>query len=59
MQEEYKKMQMKNQAKEFAYAIGDSSDNDIGTELEKLNKLKETGVISDEEFQAGKKKLLD
>ena len=59
MQEEYKKMQMKNQAKEFAYAIGDSSDNDIGTELEKLNKSKETGVISDEEFQAGKKKLLD
>ncbi|MFA5012622.1 MAG: PH domain-containing protein [Ignavibacteria bacterium] len=59
MQEEYKKMQMKNQAKEFANAIGNSSDNDIGTELEKLNQLKEKGVITEEEFQAGKKKLLE
>jgi len=59
MQEEYKKMQMKHQAKEFANAIGNSSDNDIGTELEKLSQLKEKGVISEEEFQAGKKKLLE
>ncbi len=58
MQEEYKKMQMKNQAKEFADAIGNSSDNDVGTELEKLNQLKEKGVITEEEFLAGKKKLL-
>lgn len=59
MQEEYKKMHMKNQAKEFADAIGNSSDNDIGTELEKLNQLKEKGVITEEEFLAGKKKLLE
>ncbi len=58
MQEEYKKTQMKRQAKEFADAIGSSNDNDIGTELEKLNQLKEKGAISEEEFQAGKKKLL-
>ncbi len=58
MQEEYKKMQMKNQAKEFADAIGNSSDNDVGTEIEKLNQLKEKGVITEEEFLAGKKKLL-
>ncbi len=59
MQEEYKKIQMKHQAKEFADAIGNANDNDIGTELEKLNQLKEKGVITDEEFQTGKKKLLE
>jgi uncharacterized membrane protein YdbT with pleckstrin-like domain len=59
MQEEYKKIQMKRQAKEFADAIGNANDNDIGTELEKLNQLKEKGVITEEEFQAGKKKLLE
>ena len=58
MQEEYKKMQMKRQAKEFADAIGTANDNDIGTELEKLNQLKEKGIITNEEFEAGKKKLL-
>jgi uncharacterized membrane protein YdbT with pleckstrin-like domain len=59
MQEEYKKIQMKRQAKEFADAIGNSSDNDIGTELEKLNQLREKGAITEEEYQAGKKKLLE
>ncbi|MFZ4592258.1 MAG: PH domain-containing protein [Ignavibacteria bacterium] len=59
MQEEYKKMQMKRQAKEFADAIGTANDNDIGTELEKLNQLKDKGVITEEEFLAGKKKLLE
>lgn len=59
MQEEYKKIQMRNQAKEFANAIGNSNDNDIGTELEKLNQLKEKGAITEEEFKAGKKKLLE
>ncbi len=59
MQEEYKKMQMKNQAMEFAAAVGNANDNDIGTELEKLNQLKEKGIITDEEFRAGKKKLLE
>jgi len=59
MQEEYKKIQMKRQAKEFADAIGNANDNDIGTELEKLNQLKEKGVITEEEFKAGKKKLLE
>lgn len=59
MQEEYKKTQMKRQAKEFADAIGNSSDNDVGTELEKLNQLREKGVITEEEFLAGKKKLLE
>ncbi|MFA7361333.1 MAG: SHOCT domain-containing protein [Candidatus Kapaibacterium sp.] len=38
--------------------MGNSTDNDIGTELEKLNQLKEKGVITEEEFRAGKKKLL-
>lgn len=59
MQEEYKKIQMKRQAKEFADAIGTANDNDIGTELEKLNQLKDKGVITEEEFLAGKKKLLE
>lgn len=59
MQEEYKTTQMKKQAKEFADAIGNANDNDIGTELEKLNQLREKGVISEEEFHAGKKKLLE
>jgi uncharacterized membrane protein YdbT with pleckstrin-like domain len=59
MQEEYKKIQMKRQAKEFADAIGTANDNDIGTELEKLNQLKVKGVITEEEFLAGKKKLLE
>lgn len=58
MQEEYKKIQMKRQAKEFADAIGTANDNDIGSELEKLNQLREKGVITEEEFISGKKKLL-
>ncbi len=59
MQEEYKTSQMKKQAKEFADAIGNVNDNDIGTEIEKLNQLREKGVITEEEFLAGKKKLLE
>ena len=63
MQEEYKRSQILSQAKEFASAISSGSQkqskNDIATELEKLFELKQKGVISEEESNLGKKKILE
>jgi len=62
MQEEYKRIQIKSQAQELANAISKSSQKqsktDIATEIEKLYNLKEKGIISEEEFNVGKKKIL-
>jgi hypothetical protein len=59
MQVEYKSIQIKRQVKEYANAIGAANDNDLGTKIEKLNEHREMGVITEEEFRSGKKKLLD
>jgi uncharacterized membrane protein YdbT with pleckstrin-like domain len=63
MQEEYKKSQIISQAQELAKAISSGSQrqskSDIATELEKLFELKQKGVISEEEFNQGKKKILE
>ena len=60
MQEEYKRSQIFSQAKEFASAISQKpSRSDIATELEKLYDLKQKGILSEEEFNIGKKKILE
>lgn len=63
MQEEYKRSQILSQAKEFASAISSGSQkqsrSDIAAELEKLFELKQKGIISEEEFNIGKKKILE
>lgn len=63
MQEEYKRSQILSQAKEFASAISSGSQKqtgrDIAAELEKLYELKQKGVLSEEEFNLGKKKILE
>jgi uncharacterized membrane protein YdbT with pleckstrin-like domain len=63
MQEEYKKSQILSQAKEFASAISSGSQkqtrSDMAAELEKLFELKQKGIISEEEFNTGKKKILE
>jgi uncharacterized membrane protein YdbT with pleckstrin-like domain len=63
MQEEYKRSQILSQAKEFASAISSGSPkqskNDIAAELEKLYELKQKGILSEEEFNLGKKKILE
>jgi uncharacterized membrane protein YdbT with pleckstrin-like domain len=63
MQEEYKRSQILSQAKEFASAISSGSQKqsgrNISAELEKLYELKQKGIISEEEFNIGKKKILE
>jgi len=60
MQEEYKNSQILNQARELARAISTTprDQSDVASELEKLHVLRQQGVISDEEFNAAKKKML-
>jgi uncharacterized membrane protein YdbT with pleckstrin-like domain len=63
MQEEYKRSQILSQAKEYASAISSGSQkqtsSDIAAQLEKLFELKQKGIISEEEFNIGKKKILE
>lgn len=63
MQEEYKRSQILSQTKEFSSAISSGSQkqsrSDIATELEKLYELKQKGILSEEEFNMGKKKILE
>ena len=62
MQEAYKKSQILSQAQELARAISTGppiqSKSDISAELERLFELKQKGILSEEEFTAGKKKIL-
>ena len=62
MQEEYKKFQISSQAKELAKAISSGSQNqnrnDFTAELGRLFELRQKGILSEEEFNAGKKKIL-
>ena len=63
MQEEYKKSQILNQAQELAKAISTGtqkqSKTDIAFELEKLFELKQKGILTEEEYNARKKKILE
>lgn len=62
MQEAYKQQQIKNQATELASAIvagQKSSTADVASELEKLYELKQKGILTEEEYNAGKTKILN
>ncbi|HEY5122824.1 MAG TPA: PH domain-containing protein, partial [Ignavibacteria bacterium] len=62
MQEEYKKYQTRRQAEEFADAMADERKEqsiDIAAEIEKLHELKQKGIITEEEFNKRKEKLLN
>jgi len=62
MQEEYKGFQIRKQASELANAIAAErvkTKTDVPAELEKLFDLKQRGIITEEEFAARKRKLLD
>lgn len=62
MQEEYKQHQIKKQANELANAIVEGQQNnktDVATELEKLYELKLKGILTDEEYNNRKTKILN
>lgn len=62
MQEEYKGLQIKMQASEMATAMAtgqQAGKTDVPAELERLFELKQRGIITDEEFNARKTKLLN
>jgi uncharacterized membrane protein YdbT with pleckstrin-like domain len=63
MQEDYKSLQSRRQAKEMAESLGAHlgkvSSGGIGTELEKLAELRAKGILTEEEFQMAKSKLLN
>jgi uncharacterized membrane protein YdbT with pleckstrin-like domain len=63
MQEEYKKSQIIAQAQELAKAISSGtrqqSKSDVATEIEKLFELKQKGILTEAEFIARKKKILE
>ncbi len=62
MQEEYKLYQIKKQAIEFANVMSSGQQNnktDIATELEKLYELKQKGILTDEEYNNRKTKILN
>jgi uncharacterized membrane protein YdbT with pleckstrin-like domain len=63
MQEDYKKAQIHNQAKELAKAIVSESKNsarsNAADEVEKLYDLKQRGILTEEEYNTRKKKLLE
>ena len=62
MQEDYKTLLSRRQAQEMAETLGThlgkSGGGSLGSELEKLAELRAKGILSDEEFQAAKDKLL-
>ena len=63
MQEEYKNFQILSQARELAKAMSTGaqkpSGTDVAAELEKLFKLKQRGILTEEEYSARKKKMLE
>jgi uncharacterized membrane protein YdbT with pleckstrin-like domain len=62
MQEEYKESQIKKQATELANAIAAGEKNktiNVAAELEKLYELKQKGILTEDEYSAGKKKILN
>ena len=62
MQEEYKLYQIKRQANEFANVIAAGQKNnkiDVAAELEKLYELKQKGILTEEEYNNRKIKILN
>ena len=63
MQEEYKRDQIRTQAREMAKAMSAGGDaagrTGVADELEKLFSLKQKGILSEDEYQARKRKILD
>ncbi len=63
MQEEYKNTQVFNQAQELAKAITSSATRqsraDVASEIEKLFELKQKGILTENEFNTRKRKILD
>jgi len=62
MQEEYKLYQIKRQANEFANVMAAGQKNnktDVAAELEKLYELKQKGILTEEEYNNRKTKILN
>lgn len=62
MQEEYKENQIKKQATELANAMTVNQQNktvDVAAELEKLYELKQKGILTEEEYNTRKAKVLN
>ncbi len=62
MQEEYKEYQIKKQAAELASAIVAEQQNnkiDVSSELEKLYNLRQKGILTEEEYNTRKSKILN
>jgi uncharacterized membrane protein YdbT with pleckstrin-like domain len=62
MQEEYKLYQIKKQANEFANVLAAGQQNtktDVASELEKLYELKQKGILTEEEYNNRKTKILN
>jgi uncharacterized membrane protein YdbT with pleckstrin-like domain len=62
MQEEYKLYQIKRQASEFANVITagqQKTKTDVAAELEKLYELKQKGILTEEEYNNRKTKILN
>jgi len=61
-QERYKQEQIREQAQSLANAVGGQKPSvgiDVSEELTKLHDLKEKGIITEEDFQKGKDKILN
>lgn len=67
-QSEFKNIQLTNQAKQMATAMnlqtgsvsgGGNSQHSVASELEKLHQLKQQGILSEEEYQKAKNRLLN
>ncbi len=63
MQEEYKNFRILTQARELAKAMSTDSHQEsnkvVSAELEKLYELKQRGILTEEEYLARKKKMLE
>lgn len=62
MQEEYKHFQIKRQATELANAMISQQQNnkiDVASELEKMHELKQKGILTEEEYNIRKAKILN
>jgi uncharacterized membrane protein YdbT with pleckstrin-like domain len=62
MQEEYKLYQIKKQANEFANVMSAGQQNnktDVAAELEKLYELKQKGILTEDEYNNRKTKILN
>jgi uncharacterized membrane protein YdbT with pleckstrin-like domain len=63
MQEEYKRAQILSQAQELAKVISNNNQKpntiDVASQIEKLFELKQKGILTEAEYNARKKKILE